>query len=87
MMKQMEALLSRARAHQIAIEQSTRNQRQAHVSVTPMGSIDRAKVYSFRTCIGHCTKCDNIWIEMRMLLRSTGVKMVEVRSPKTSTPT
>lgn len=87
MMKEMQALLDRARAHQIAIERSDRNGHQAHVSITPMGSVDKAKVYSFRTCVGHCQKCDAIWIEMRMLLRSTGVKMVHIGARKSTTPT
>ena len=78
--KDFENALSMARAHELA--RASLKTRQCHVTVTYPAA--NSKVYSFKTCMGSCSKCDAIWVLVRMAL--TSVKVVDVRAPEATSP-
>jgi hypothetical protein len=72
--------IDRAHAHGLAVKGTGR--RQAHVYLTFYEN--NAKVFAFDTCLGHCRKCDALWVSLRVALAD--VKVVEIRAPETAAP-
>lgn len=72
--------ITKARAHSLAAAEA--GYRQVHVTI--QFYMVGAKVYSFESCIGHCPKCDRIWIDLRRFLPS--LEVVQVRPFEAAAP-
>lgn len=78
--KDFKDTLDLARAHELAISKTYK--RQAFVTVAFFKN--KAKVYSFMTCVGACEKCNAIWLKLRLDLAS--IEMVQIDPPEAAAP-
>jgi len=69
-----------ARAHGLAVASTRARQVLVSIEFYETGG----KVFSFWKCMGACTKCDRLWIELHQGL--TSVKVIDVDPPETATP-